>query len=47
MRFNKAKCRVLHKGGATPSNNTGWGMRGMRATLLRMTWVYWWMKCWT
>jgi len=37
MRFNKAKCKVLHLG-------TGGGMKGLRAALLRKTWGYWWMK---
>jgi len=39
MRFNKAKCKVLHLGrGSIPSVNAGWGMKGLRAALLRMTW---------
>jgi len=46
MRFNKAKCKVLHLGRATSNINTGWGMRGLRAALLRRTWGYWWMKTW-
>ena len=33
--------------GATPTMNTGWGMRGLRAALLRRTWGYWWIKSWT
>jgi len=31
----------------TPSINTGWGMKGLRAALARRTWGYWWMKNWT
>jgi len=34
MRFNKAKCRV----------NTGWGMKGLRAALMKRPWGYWWVK---
>jgi len=47
MRFNKAKCKVLHLGGATLAINTGWGMKGLRAALRRRTWGCWWMKSWT
>jgi len=32
MRFNKTKCRVR----ATPGINTGWGMKGLRAALLKL-----------
>ena len=38
MTFNKAKCKVLHTGQATLTINTGWGMKGLRAFLTRMTW---------
>jgi len=44
MRFNKAECKVLHMG---RGNNTGWGMKGLRAALPRRTWGHWWMKSWT
>jgi len=43
IRFNKTKCRSCTWVGATPAINTGWGMRGLRAALLRKTWGYWWM----
>ena len=33
--------------GVTTSINTGWGMKGLRAALLRRAWGYWWMKTWT
>ena len=45
--INKAKCKVLHLGGAPPGINTGWGMNGLRAALQRRTEGYWWMKSWT
>ena len=32
--------------GATPTINTGWGMKGLRVALPRSTWVYWLMKSW-
>ena len=37
MRFNNAKCRVQHLGRANSSANTGWGMKRLRAVLLRRT----------
>ena len=34
MKFNKAKCKVLHLG----RGNTGWAENGLRAALRRRTW---------
>ena len=47
MKFNKAKCKVLHRGRGNPSISTDWVMKGLRAALLRRTWGYRWMKNWT
>ena len=38
MRFNKAKCKVLHLGQTTPTISTGWGMKGLRASMWRRAW---------
>jgi len=40
MKFNKAKCKVLHRGRGNPSISTDWVMKGLRAALLRRTWGY-------
>ena len=47
MRFNKAKCRVLHPGRSYSQYQYRLGMKGLRAALSRRTWGYWWMKSWT
>ncbi|KAK4824765.1 hypothetical protein QYF61_018499 [Mycteria americana] len=44
MKFNKAKCSVLHLGQGITSINTEWRMKGLRAALRRRAWGYWWMK---
>ena len=38
MKFNKAKCKVLHMGVAIPNVSREWGMTGLRAALWRRTW---------
>ncbi|GAB0175898.1 cAMP-dependent protein kinase inhibitor alpha [Grus japonensis] len=40
MKFNKAKCKVLHVGRGT---TTGWVENGLRAAL-RRTWACWLMR---
>ena len=35
MKFNKAKCKVLHRVGAIPSTDTGWVENSLRAALRR------------
>ncbi|GAB0194776.1 hypothetical protein GRJ2_001942900 [Grus japonensis] len=37
MKFNKAKCKVLHVVGTIPSTTTGWLENGLRAALRRRT----------
>ncbi|PKU32348.1 rna-directed dna polymerase from mobile element jockey-like [Limosa lapponica baueri] len=46
MKFDRAKCKVLHLGQGNPQYQY-WGMKGLRAALWARAWGYWWMKSWT
>ena len=45
MKFSKVKCKFCTRVEAIPSTDTGWGMKGLRAALLRKTWGCWLMRC--
>ncbi|GAB0178766.1 mitochondrial enolase superfamily member 1 [Grus japonensis] len=47
MKFDKAKCKVLHVGRGNPQYRYRLGGKWMRAALRRRTWGCWWMKIWT
>jgi len=47
MTLNKASAGSCTWVRATHDISTGWGMKGLRAALLRRTWGYWWKKSWT
>ncbi|PKU36182.1 rna-directed dna polymerase from mobile element jockey-like [Limosa lapponica baueri] len=44
VKFNQAKCEVLHLGHGIPGTNTGWVENGLKAALRRRTWGCWWMR---
>ncbi|GAB0180120.1 mitochondrial enolase superfamily member 1 [Grus japonensis] len=44
MKFNKAKCKVLHVCRRNPKHNYRLGENGLKAALRRRTWGCWWMK---
>ena len=47
IKFNKAKCKVLHLARAIPGVYTDWGKNSLRAALWRRTCGSWWMRSWT
>ncbi|GAB0184108.1 hypothetical protein GRJ2_000876100 [Grus japonensis] len=40
MKFNKAKCKVVHVGQHNPKPTIGWARNGLKAARRRRTWGY-------